>query len=253
MQLTRQFKLLSLLSLIFFVSVVGCNEAEEPQQLTKEPVVEKTDVIEDTTGIQKEVVIKPDVTSIEQSKTEIDKGFEKMLSLVEKKEQALHEREKKVLEVEKQLGLRADELDTREQRLKFQLYLSWIVFILGVIAIVVAIVIFVKKRSKGTELTQKALEKKKKYLDKMDTQLYQWETEIDELKKKADRAKNDVKQEYLKQIDALNEKKEDAQKKLQDLKAANEEVWADLKKIVDKAWTDMRRSIKSIRFLLTNY
>lgn len=243
MQLTKHFKILSLLLLIFFIAAIGCKKTDE---LIEEPVVEKTDVAEDTTAILESAVITPDVTAIKQSKTEIEKRFEKMVTLIQEKEQALLEREKRVLDVEKQLGLRADELDKKEARLTSQQYLSWIVFIIGVIAIALAIVLIIRNRSTSSALSQKAQEMKKKYLDKMDTQLYQWESSIEELKKKAEQAKDDVKEEYLKQIDALNEKKEAAQKKLQDLKAANEEVWADLKKIVDKSWTDMKRSIKRV-------
>jgi len=242
----KQFKLLGLFFLIFLISTIACNEAEEPQEVFKEAVVEKADVIEDTTSIEEDAIISPDVTAIEESKTAIEARLNKMLTLIEKKEKVLFDREQRVLETEKQLGLRADELDKREANLKFQQYLSWIVFIIGIIALIIAIILIIRNRSKSSDLSQKAKEKKKKYLDKMDTQLYQWEANIEELKEKADRAKGDVKQEYHKQIDALNEKKEAARKKLQDLKAANEEVWTDLKKIVDKSWTDMRRSIKRV-------
>lgn len=243
MQLTKNYKLLSLLLLIFFIAAIGCKKTDE---LIEEPVVEQAAVVEDTAVVEEKVIIEPDVTAIEQSKTEIEARLEKVLKLIEQKEQALFDRENRVLETEKQLGLRAGELDKKERRLKFHQYLSWIVFILGIIAMVVAIVVFIRNRGQNSGLTQKALEKKKKYLDKMDTQLYQWEANIEELKEKADRAKGDIKQEYHKQIDALNEKKDAARKKLQDLKAANEEVWADLKKIVDKSWTDMKRSIKRV-------
>lgn len=246
MQLTKKFKLLSLLFLILLVSAIACNEPEDPQEVIKEAAVEKADIVEDTTVVEEEIVISPDVTAIQQSKTEIEARLEKVLKLIEQKEQALFDRENRVLETEKQLGLKAGELDKKERRLKFQHYLSWIVFILGVMAIMVAIVVFIRNRGQNSDLAHKAREKKKKYLDKMDTQLYQWESNIEELKNKAEKAKDDVKQEYLKQVDALTEKKDSAKKKLQDLKAANEEVWTDLKKIVDKSWTDMKSSLKRV-------
>lgn len=90
------------------------------------------------------------------------------------------------------------------------------------------------------------MKKKEEYLAKLDNQLNRWEAAIEELTLKAGKAKEDVKQEYLKQIDTLNEKKEDAKKKLQDLKAAKEELWTDSKKIVEKSWADMRKSIKQV-------
>jgi hypothetical protein len=246
MRFAKRFELPALLFVIIFIAFVSCDKIEEKPELIKESVAESTAVESDTTEIQGKEIIKPEAEQIEESKTEIENRLEDLLTLIEKKEKALVAREEKALKMEKKLGLRASELSEKEASLKLQQYVAWIVFAVGLIALVIAIILILKTKAGSLDKWRKEAEKKNKYLKNLDDQLKQWEKQIEELRKKAESAKGQVKEEYFKQIDSLNKKKEDAKTKLQNLKAANEEAWADLKKIVDAAWSDLEKSIKRV-------
>lgn len=83
-------------------------------------------------------------------------------------------------------------------------------------------------------------DKRKAYEEKLDAQLKEWSAEIALLKAKADNAKADARIEYIKTIDALQRKQNEAATKLRELKAAGDEAWEDLKTGAEKAWADVK-------------
>ncbi|MCF8093714.1 MAG: coiled coil domain-containing protein [Desulfotignum sp.] len=91
------------------------------------------------------------------------------------------------------------------------------------------------------------MSKKEAYEKKLEAQLKEWKTDIDKMKAKADKADAEAKLEYYKQIEDLQSKQEAVQKKLTELKAADESAWEDLKSGIDLAWTSLGESIKSPR------
>jgi hypothetical protein len=77
----------------------------------------------------------------------------------------------------------------------------------------------------------------------MEAQLREWGAKIDELKAKADKAEASAKIEYLKQVEALKAKRDAAQAKLGEIKAASEEAWEILKTGVEHAWNDLKSAL----------
>jgi hypothetical protein len=83
-------------------------------------------------------------------------------------------------------------------------------------------------------------EKKKAYEEKFDAQLKEWNAQINLLQAKANNAKADAKIEYVKTIEALQRKQNEARTKLQELKAAGDEAWEDIKAGAEKAWAEVK-------------
>jgi hypothetical protein len=88
---------------------------------------------------------------------------------------------------------------------------------------------------------------KETYQEKIEAQLKEWSTKINELKAKAEKATADKKIELHKIIDDLRVKKEEAQKNLQEIKAAGAETWEKLKSKTDKALDDVKTFWESIK------
>lgn len=83
------------------------------------------------------------------------------------------------------------------------------------------------------------------YLEKMEAQLREWGAKIDVLKAKADKAEAGAKIEYMKQLDSLKAKRDAAQTKLGEIRAAGEEAWESLKTGVEGAWSELKAAIDS--------
>ena len=83
-------------------------------------------------------------------------------------------------------------------------------------------------------------ENRKAYEEKLDAQLKEWNAEIALLKAKAENAKADKKMDYYKIINALEQKQEEAQTKLQELKTAGDEAWEAVKGGAEKVWAEVK-------------
>jgi len=83
-------------------------------------------------------------------------------------------------------------------------------------------------------------EKRKAYEEKLDAQLKEWSAQLALLKAKAENARADVKIEYLKAVEAMLRKQNEAGKKLQELKTSGDEAWEDLKTGAEKAWAEVK-------------
>lgn len=81
------------------------------------------------------------------------------------------------------------------------------------------------------------------YIDKMEAQLREWGAKIDELKAKTDKAEAGAKIECMKQLDSLKAKRDAAQTKLGEIRAAGEEAWESLKTGVEGAWSELKAAI----------
>jgi uncharacterized coiled-coil DUF342 family protein len=84
---------------------------------------------------------------------------------------------------------------------------------------------------------------KQAYEHKMQTQLDEWSAEIDKLKAKADSAEADQRIEYYKKIDELHSMHESTTNKLNELKNAGDDAWADLKAGIDSLNDSMKSAI----------
>jgi len=85
------------------------------------------------------------------------------------------------------------------------------------------------------------------YVQKLHAKLDEWDAEIDKLKAKADKAGADSRAEYQKQIEALREKRKNAETKIREVFGAGEGALEELKSGVQGAWDSMEEALKSAR------
>lgn len=83
-------------------------------------------------------------------------------------------------------------------------------------------------------------EKRKAYEEKLEAQMKEWNAQIALLKAKADKAKAQTKIEYYTIIEGLQQKRDKAMVKLQQLKAAGPEAWEGLKASAEKGWAEVK-------------
>ena len=88
-------------------------------------------------------------------------------------------------------------------------------------------------------------DQRKAYEDKCDAQMKVWSAEIGLLSAKADKAAAGAKVEYYQMIGTLQNKHKAAGVKLQELKAASDDAWADLKSGAENAWTELKTAFSS--------
>jgi predicted nuclease with TOPRIM domain len=88
---------------------------------------------------------------------------------------------------------------------------------------------------------------KEAYQEKIEAQLKEWSAKITELKAKADKTSADAKIKLYQELDDLKARKEAAQQKLNEIKAASAEKWESLKTASDKAVEDLKHKWESIK------
>ena len=89
--------------------------------------------------------------------------------------------------------------------------------------------------------------RKDEYVQKLHAKLDEWSAEIDKLKAKADKAEAESRIEYQNQIKNLQQRRREADKKLDELRSAGEGAWEDLKAGAELAWGAMEEAVKSAR------
>ncbi|MBN2009966.1 hypothetical protein JW960_11540 [candidate division KSB1 bacterium] len=224
-----------------FVLMCGCDRANTPDKTTgnKLKTISKSDSLR--AGISS--LTAPQSDEIQNSKTELEQRLEKIVSLIEEKEQNLKDRENTAVKMEMRLAARADELEQKEDWLTVQQYIAWIVFVIGIISMIVAIVIFrLNARSTPKNIDKLELQRKK-FVEKMEAEAREWDEKINALTKKANDAKDELKQDYQKQVDALQKKKSEALKALENLKLSGADAWDELETGVEKSWIEMKKAI----------
>ncbi|MFH1134943.1 MAG: coiled coil domain-containing protein [Pseudomonadota bacterium] len=83
---------------------------------------------------------------------------------------------------------------------------------------------------------------RKEYEDKIEAHLKEWNEQIVLLKAKAEDARAEAKTEYLKTIEALRHKQDEAETRLDKLKTAGDGAWEDIKIGAEKVWDDVREA-----------
>lgn len=86
--------------------------------------------------------------------------------------------------------------------------------------------------------------KREDYIDKLAAQLKLWSAEIDVLKAKAGKETVEVKIVIHKELEILNKKMKDAQKKLQEIGEKTGNAWESLAEGANKAWKDLREAVR---------
>ncbi|HEX9883036.1 MAG TPA: hypothetical protein VGA79_03635 [Desulfobaccales bacterium] len=88
---------------------------------------------------------------------------------------------------------------------------------------------------------------KEAYQEKLEAQLKEWSAKLNELKAKADKATADAKIKMYREIDNLKAKKDVAQQKLDEIKAAGAEKWESLKAASEKTMEDLKSKWASVK------
>ena len=73
------------------------------------------------------------------------------------------------------------------------------------------------------------MSKREEFISKMGTRLKEWNAELDKLEEKVSAVKSELQGKYRQQIADLRSKREEAEKKLEEAKAAGEGAWENLK------------------------
>ena len=91
------------------------------------------------------------------------------------------------------------------------------------------------------------MKSREEYIDRLAAQLKEWSAKIDELETRARAARSDAKVSYEHQIAQLKSQRDDAMKKLQELKGASSEAWDVLKAGAETAWSEMKTAVAAAK------
>jgi lipid II:glycine glycyltransferase (peptidoglycan interpeptide bridge formation enzyme) len=80
------------------------------------------------------------------------------------------------------------------------------------------------------------------YVQKLKTQLDQWNAEAAKWEAKAKTAQETMKQEYEKQLGALNSRRDEALYQMKLLQGASTDAWQDMMRGADEAWKNMHEA-----------
>ena len=84
------------------------------------------------------------------------------------------------------------------------------------------------------------MSKREEFITKMSGRLKEWNADLDKLEAKVLTVKSELQGKYRQQIADLRKKREDAEKKLEEIKATGEGAWDNLKGESEKAWTALK-------------
>ncbi len=84
------------------------------------------------------------------------------------------------------------------------------------------------------------MDKRKAYEEKLTAQLEEWSAQVALLKARANKASAEARIEYNEVIEALQQKHDEAGKKLKALQVASDEAWEGLKTGAENAWTEIK-------------
>jgi len=88
-------------------------------------------------------------------------------------------------------------------------------------------------------------DKRKAYEEKLDAQLEEWSAQIALLKARADKARAEARIEYIKSIEALQHRQDEAGAKLRELKTSGDEAWEDIRTSAEKVWDEVKAAFQS--------
>lgn len=84
---------------------------------------------------------------------------------------------------------------------------------------------------------------RKTFIERMEAQLKVWDAEIQKLSARAEKTRVEVKTDLQAQVKILVSKREDAQKRLKELREKGGDAWEDLRGGFETAWRDLKESI----------
>lgn len=171
------------------------------------------------------------VKGLEKHTVEVESRLEDLLSLIK-------EREKVLLAEEV-------ELTERENRVVRLHFISWIIFGIGMVGIVMTLIVGIIRNKKNKLKTDgKGVDMKKNWITNMKVKLRGAQVKIDQLKKKTGMAKEEVRVEYRETIRDLQVKLDMLHKKMNELMQSEGEIWDDIQKGVKESYEDLEKGLK---------
>jgi ribosome recycling factor len=95
-----------------------------------------------------------------------------------------------------------------------------------------------------SEAGPREAETRESYQGKMEARLQVLGAELDKLRAKAARVGDNSRQEYDKQIAALQQKQDEARDNLKKLQHSSDEAWKEMSNSVERAWGDLATGIE---------
>ena len=95
-------------------------------------------------------------------------------------------------------------------------------------------------------MSKQAHQEKQSYLEMFEGQLREWDARLDFIKAKAGSLKADAKIEFQRQLVTLQQKRQEAGAKLEDLYTRTDVAWDDLKEGTETAWRDLWRAMERV-------
>jgi len=89
------------------------------------------------------------------------------------------------------------------------------------------------------------MNEKDAFEEKMDAKFREWRAKTEQLKAKKDQLDAEAKLEAERRIHELETKQESARQKLDELKLAGTDAWADLRTGVENAWSEISSAFES--------
>ena len=82
-------------------------------------------------------------------------------------------------------------------------------------------------------------------IEKLKTSLDRLNLQIDRLEAKAAEASADAKLKYQDQLSSLRQRREEANSKLDELRSASSDAWADLREGAEKVWQETTQAVSA--------
>lgn len=80
---------------------------------------------------------------------------------------------------------------------------------------------------------------KQDYIEKLEAQANVWRTQIAQLEARVDKAEVDAKHEYTKQLQQLQERVDQFDQKIDEMKKSSDDAYGELKQGAEQAWNDI--------------
>jgi uncharacterized coiled-coil DUF342 family protein len=96
-------------------------------------------------------------------------------------------------------------------------------------------------------MEEKNMSDKDAFVQKLHSKINEWNADIDKLKGKADEVKAKLRLEYEKEIENLQQRRQEVEERLTKVRHAGEDGWQELKAGAQNAWDAMEEALRSAR------
>jgi capsule polysaccharide export protein KpsE/RkpR len=99
-----------------------------------------------------------------------------------------------------------------------------------------------KPITQGGDIMEQEKKEAQVKVETLEARLKEWGIDLEKFRAKADKTKGKAKAELDREVAALRAELNEAQKKLEELKKADEAASAELKKGIENAWAELRKA-----------